>query len=70
MNDRMLDILTVLSFIIGLENLDENINQSDIQKLAQNILSEIHGHLEEQDRKLDIIIGGVYANNKETIKND
>ena len=58
-----LDILTVMSFIIGLINLDENVTQSDKQELqhdladkADMLLEEIHKHLEEQDIKLDHIL--------------
>ena len=58
-----LDILTVMSFVIGLINLDENVTQSDKQELqhdladkADMLLQEIHTHLEIQDIKLDHII--------------
>lgn len=58
-----LDILTVLSFGIGLQNLDLNVTQEDAQKLEQELnqnvrllLDELHGHLEAQDKKLDIIL--------------
>lgn len=63
MNNRnqleFLDLLSIASFCIGLMNLDENITQGDMQDLtqefnirAENILDEIHGHLEMQDSKL------------------
>ena len=58
-----LDLITLLSFGIGLQNLDLNVTQEDAQKLehqlnnnAQLLLNELHGHLEEQDRKLDLIL--------------
>lgn len=58
-----LDLLNVASFLIGLENLDANLTQSDKQDLqhdlsenAERLLTEIHGHLEQQDRKLDDIL--------------
>ena len=58
-----LDILTVMSFVIGLINLDENVTQSDKQELqhdladkADMLLQEIHNHLEMQDIKLDHIL--------------
>ena len=62
MNDRLIDILSILSFVIGLENLDMNVSQSDLQDIAQNILKEIHTHLEEQDKKLDEIMRYIYEN--------
>ena len=69
MNGKQLtfiDILSVASFLIALENLDENMTQNDKQELqsdlankSNSILKEIHEHLEEQDRKLDAIIKGL-----------
>ena len=57
-----LDILTVLSFVVSIVNLEENLSQSDKQDLigefndkAELLLTEIHRHLEEQDSKLSII---------------
>lgn len=51
-----LDIITLISFIIGLMNLDENMTQGDKQDLQKDLsekadllLSEIHSHLEQQD---------------------
>ena len=65
-----IDLLSVLSFIIGILNLDENLTQSDKQDLQDSLnkkmdaaLNEIHGHLRKQDAKLDMIIGGKYENN-------
>ena len=57
-----LDILSVLSFVIAVVNLDENLSQSDKQDLlnefnnqATLLLTEIHNHLEKQDIKLSAI---------------
>ena len=52
----LLDVLSVLSFLIGIMNLDENISQGDLQDKAQLILDEIHGHLQTQDEKIDKIL--------------
>ena len=58
-----LDLLNVLSFLIGLENLEANLTQSDKQDLqhdlsetAERLLTEIHAHLETQDAKIDKIL--------------
>ena len=62
-----LDVVALLSYIIGVENLEMNITQSDVQEQTKEInrtadervdrlLSEIHSHLEMQDKKLDAII--------------
>ena len=57
------DLLNVLSLIIGIENLNANLTQNDKQDmqhdLSENVdrlLTEIHGHLEQQDTKIDKII--------------
>lgn len=57
------DILSVASFLIGVENLEANLTQNDKQDLqrdltasTERLLTEIHAHLEAQDRKIDSII--------------
>ena len=61
-----LDLISILSFVIGLENLEMNITQNDIERQTADIdervndhlnsvLMEIHTHLEEQDVKLSAI---------------
>ena len=64
MNDGLdfLDIITLLSFVISVENLEQNLSQNDKQDLqndlsekAEKILSEIHTHLEKQDKLLNQI---------------
>ena len=62
-----LDIVTLISFVIGLQNLEMNITQNDMQEQTQTInntadervnriLKEIHSHLEMQDEKIDTIL--------------
>ena len=58
-----LDILAIMSFWIGVENLNMNLTQDDKQDLQQdfadkadNLLKEIHSHLESQDKKIDYVI--------------
>lgn len=62
-DDNFLDWISVLSFAIGVANYAENITQTDMQELTKEVdnktstlLSELHGHLEEQDRKIDNIL--------------
>lgn len=64
-----LDMIALMSFFIGVQNLDLNITQDDFQNMMRNIdertellLKEIHGHLEEQDLLLRQIL--------EELKND
>lgn len=58
-----LDILNMMSFLIGTMNLQENLTQGDKQDLmkkfsekADDLLKEIHQHLQEQDNKIDKIL--------------
>ena len=64
---EFLDVLSILSFLISVRNLDLNVSQEDIAKQANRIseqadkrlhevLEEIHGHLSVQDSKLNIIM--------------
>lgn len=65
------DTLNVMSFVIGLMNLNENLTQGDKQDIMKNlseksdtILKEIHSHLEMQGEKIDEILkilGGVQS---------
>ena len=64
-----LDILNIMSFIIGLMNYDENLTQNDKQDLMQELnaksdklLQKIHRHLTEQDKKIDTILKEVRKN--------
>lgn len=58
-----LDILSVMSFILGYENLIENRQQSkqnDVQaandKQAEYLLNHLHTMFEEQNKKIDRIL--------------
>lgn len=65
-----LDIIAILSFLIGLENLDLNLAQEDLDNQTQEldrrlreVVDNIHLHLQEQDKKLDLILE-VISNDK------
>lgn len=51
-----LDIISLMSFFVGIQNLDMNITQEDVQNTADQILREIHSHLEQQDEKINQIL--------------
>ena len=58
-----IDLLSIASFAISLENLEENMTQSDKQDLQKDLsdkadllLKEIHEHLEQQDKKIDEVL--------------
>lgn len=62
-NDNFLDILSVLSFVIGIMNYDENLSQSDkddmIQEFndrAEDLLVRLEDDLEEQNKMLREIL--------------
>jgi hypothetical protein len=59
----LLDILNILSFLIGILNYNENLTQGDKQELMQKfdtqtqvLLKEIHEHLDAQDQKIERIL--------------
>lgn len=67
-----LDIIAILSFLIGLENLDLNIAQEDLDnqtkeldRRLKEVVDNIHLHLQEQDAKIDLILEVLYDTNKE-----
>lgn len=71
-----LDLLNVLSFYIGLKNLDLNIDQNDMDRqtkeideraneLVHDAITEIHQHLEMQDKKIDKILSMLGDKNNE-----
>lgn len=64
-NERVLDAMAVLSFVIGLANYGENIDQSTLQETATNIITDIHKHLKQQDDKIDLILERLEALNDE-----
>ena len=58
-----LDILNIMSFYIGIMNLNENLTQGDKQEIleefskkADTLLREIHYHLDEQYEKMNKIM--------------
>ena len=71
-----IDLISIISFIVGLENLELNVTQEDMDRQTADIdkvvndrieyaLSQIHRHLEEQDIKIDRLLevkNGNYRN--------
>lgn len=59
----LLDLLNILSFVIGLLNFNENLTQGDKQDLMKELdsktslmLDEIHQHLQKQDVEIKTIL--------------
>lgn len=51
-----LDLLGVMSFMLGLANYSENLGQSQFQEELDKAMSDIHKHLQGQDDKIDLIL--------------
>ena len=58
-----IDIISIVSFLVGVQNLDLNITQEDVQNVAsafdkrmEEAINDIHEHLSVQDTKLNIIL--------------
>lgn len=47
-----IDAISIVSFFIGLQNLQLNITAADLDKQTEQILSDVHKHLKEQDDHL------------------
>lgn len=70
-----LDLISIMSFVIALMNLDENMTQGDKQDIqhdladkADLLLNGIHAHLEEQDIKLSQILEELKHDNRGDIQ--
>ena len=67
-----LDLVSIISFCVGLQNLDLNLAQEDLDRQTQEldsrlrtVVDDIHGHLSVQDTKLNLIL-----NKLEVMKHD
>lgn len=47
-----LDALTVVSFVVGLANYSENVDQSAMSDTVKAAVDDIHAHLAKQDEKI------------------
>ena len=62
-NDEFLDAISVVGFIVGIMNYEENLSQSDKDDIikkssedAQRILEHIDKHVDEQNKMLQEIL--------------
>lgn len=53
---ELLDLLTVLSFIMQVKNQSKLFGISDIQEDNNRVAEEIHQHLRQQDEKINKIL--------------
>lgn len=62
-----MDLLNVIDFIVNVANYEESLTQGDKQDMVNQtalLISELGKRLDEQDKKLDLILNklGVYNN--------
>lgn len=62
-NLEILDILTIVSFILQIQNQSKIFGISDVQDELHKAVNEIHAHLENQDEKLNKIMGVLHIEN-------
>ena len=53
---EFLDVLTVVSFMLQVQNQSRIIDLGDVQDAVNRAVEEVHRHLESQDNKIDHII--------------
>lgn len=52
----ILDFINIISFYIGIQNLDENLSQGKAGDMLEKAVKDIHDHLKDQDAKIDKIM--------------
>ena len=57
-NEQMsaLDVLSLFSTMLSLANYSENLSQSKAADLLRDAVQDLHGHLKEQDEKIEKIL--------------
>lgn len=51
-----LDIISVMGTMLGIMTYDKVITKNDLNENIHSMLNNIHNHLQEQNRKLDLIL--------------
>lgn len=64
-NYSFLDVITILSFMLQLQNQDKLFDINDIQRELQKVQDRIDNHLQIQDDKIDAIIAYLKENSGE-----
>lgn len=52
----VLDAIAITSFVIGIANYEENVDQSALNETVSGAVRDIHEHLKMQDEKIDKIL--------------
>lgn len=55
-NYSFLDVITILSFMLQLQNQDKLFDINDVQRELQKVQDRIDSHLQIQDDKIDMIL--------------
>lgn len=64
-NYSLLDLVTILSFILQLQNQDKLFDINDVQRELQKVQDRIDNHLQIQDDKIDMILAYLKENSGE-----
>ena len=64
-NYSFLDVITILSFMLQLQNQDKLFDIKDVQKELQKVQDRIDNHLHIQDDKIDMILAYLKENSGE-----
>lgn len=64
-NYSFLDVITILSFMLQLQNQDKLFDIKDVQKELQKVQDRIDSHLQIQDDKIDMILAYLKENSGE-----
>ena len=70
MNLDLLDLLTILSFALQVQNQSNIVGISDVQDEVNRAVSEIHSHLEEQDKNIKAILEVLNGTDQKTVRHD
>lgn len=55
-NYSFLDVITILSFMLQLQNQDKLFDIKDVQRELQKMTDKIDTHLQIQDDKIDLVM--------------
>ena len=64
-NYTFLDVVTILSFVLQMQNQDKLFDINDVQRELQKVTDKIDAHLQIQDDKIDAIIAYLKQNSGE-----
>ena len=64
-NYSFLDVVTILSFILQMQNQGKLFDINDVQRELQKVTDKIDTHLQIQDDKIDAIINYLKENSGE-----